>query len=164
MFSPAAKFATVLHLTTGHVLAAISSVGPEPKLEDVTGTGHVRVRMPAREGFVNVPVALLTATRVAVNPDNAAVLDRPQHYDLLTGTPPPLGLRGPPKLDAPIKDVKYAGAKAIVVWQVGDVAVVEEDVKLSESGELDAKAPNGTTLALVAIDGGPLHLSREVDH
>lgn len=146
-------FATVIHLPTGHVLAAVSSAGLEPALEDLTAAEHVRVRFPGKPGFVNVPLSVLATVRVAVTAD---MLDRPQYYVLGAGNPPlTLGL-------APVIEEAVAagdpGRQAIVVWQVGTKSIVSKG-PLGTNGDLPGSPPSGATHRLVVYQEGPLHLN-----
>jgi hypothetical protein len=144
-------FATVLHLKTGHVLAAVSSAGLKPTLDDLTVAEHLRVRFPGTSGFVNVPNSLLTATWTAVT--TADVLDRPQHYVLgadksLLGPKDPAFQKGFPPGDA--------AKEAIVVWQAGS----QSHTITGPLGTvaLPGSVPVGATHRLVVYAGSPLHL------
>jgi hypothetical protein len=150
--SAAATFATLIHLKTGHVLAAASVVGAEPKLEDLTAGDHLPVRFPGTSDIIDVPILALTATRVALSADTASVLDRPQYYVL--GGDLKLSAPEPPMVDSKPKNVT-AGEKYVVVWRVGDESFVQD-------GELeDAKPPAPPTEAkyqLFVYESSPLYL------
>jgi hypothetical protein len=145
------RFATVLHLKTGHVLAAVSSAGLKPTLDDLTAAEHLRVRFPGASGFVNVPNSLLTATRTAVT--TADVLDRPQHYVLGADK----SLIGP---KAPVFQGAFppseSAKEAIVVWQADN----QSHTITGPLGTvtLPGSLPVGATHRLVVYAGGPLHL------
>jgi hypothetical protein len=143
-------FATVLHLSTGHVLAAITSVGLEPTLEQVTGEDSVRVRFPNDPGFVNVPMSALTATRLAVTAD---VLDRAQNYAVSSGT---LVLGDRPEVGSPTSPIA-ADTDAVVVWQDGEESVVVTG-KTDSSGGPPGEPPPGATHQLLAAKGFRLNL------
>jgi hypothetical protein len=144
-------FATVLHLSTGHVLAAVTSVGLEPTLEQVTGEDSVRVRIPDDPGFVNVPTSALTATRLAVTAD---VLDRAQHYIVSSGT---LILGADPVIGAALGTAPPADTEAVAVWQDGSDSVVAEGPVIGNTG-LPGEPPPGATHQLLAAEGFPLNL------
>jgi hypothetical protein len=144
-------FATVLHLSTGHVLAAIASVGLEPTLEQVTGEDGVRVRFPNDPGFVNVPMSALTATRLAVTAD---ALDRAQNYAVSSGT---LVLGDRPEVGAPAS-TPPADTDAVVVWQDGEESVVVTGKIQGTTGEPPGEPPPGATHQLLAAKGFPLNL------
>lgn len=150
-------FGTVVHLTTtGHVLGVVTSGSLEPKVEDLTGGDHLRVRVPNQADYVNVPTAVLAATRVALTRD---VVDRPQWYVFGDGVVPlTLGLE--PKYDVTIPSggTAASGKKFVVVWQAADAATAEDGV-LDASGNIpSATAPPGATAQLVAWEGGSLYV------
>jgi len=152
MMSAAATFATVIHLDTGHVLAAVSSVGAEPKLEDLTAKDHLPVRFPGTSHIIDVPTSVLTATRVALSAGTDSVLDRPQHY-VLAGDAT-LSAADPPEFDSPVKT--EAGKKYVIVWQMGDGSLFQE-------GELDAglppAPPDDAKYQLFAYESSRLYLN-----
>ena len=152
----AALIGTVVHLATGHVLAAVTAVGEEPSLDDVTGGRHLRVRFPGATGFVNVPVSLLTATRVALTAD---VLDRPQRYRLTPATPPlpPTLTLGPPPTVNGVPSPLPQGAQAVVVWQDGE-DLLPAVGPIGASDALPGSPPPGATHQLLAYVGGGLSL------
>jgi hypothetical protein len=152
MATPPPLFATVIHLPTGNVLAAVSSAGLEPTLEDLTATEPLRVRFPGTPGFVNVPISLLTAARVAVTA--ADVLDRPQHYVFGAGNPPVT--RGAEPVVDGGDPTGAAGKQAIVVWQVGSESIVSRGPIGAHA--LPGPMPPGGTHRLLVYEGGPLHL------
>jgi len=157
MATPAPLFATVIHLETGHVLAAVSSGGLKPKLEDLTAKEPLRVRFPGTTDFVDVPIAQLKATRVSVTDD---VLDRPQHYMLGDGLGdgnPPLTLGKAPVVKGSIVP-GAEGKKAVVVWQ-DEPEPVAASGSLGAGGLLPGIPPPGATHQLLAYEGGPLYLT-----
>jgi hypothetical protein len=158
MPAPAPLFATVMHLETGHVLAAVSSGGLEPTLEELTAGDHLRVRFPGKPGFVNVPLAALTAARVAVTAD---VLDRPQFYVLGTGKPS-LTFGPGPVFNVDLEE-QAKNKQAIVVWQAGSNAIVASGL-IGPGREPPSPRPPGATHELVAYAGGPLHLNDNLGH
>jgi hypothetical protein len=158
MSAPAPLFATVMHLETGHVLAAVSSGGLEPTLEELTAGDHLRVRFPGKPGFVNVPLAALTAARVGVSAD---VLDRSQYY-VLGGGKPPLTFGGAPILNAGLED-RAKNKQAIVVWQAGSDVIVASGLIGPGFGRPATRPPEATH-ELLAYAGGPLHLYDNFEH
>jgi hypothetical protein len=171
--TPPVLLATVLHLATGHVLAAATAVGLQPKIEDLTTDGFLRVRVPAtssrlQPGFVDVPVARLKSTRARVT---AEMLDRPQQY--LVGTEGQLQFVGAPELDQltpgeePSKKKgfpKLEGAAAVVVWQGVDNDGNPVTNSFEGPGKADGKPPGtmslDTDFQLLAYTGSPLFLDR----
>jgi hypothetical protein len=156
MAASAPLFATVIHVATGHVLAAVSSGGLEPTLEGLTAGDHLRVRFPGKSSFVNVPISVLTAARVTVTAD---ALDRSQYYVLGTGNTS-LTFGAPPLFNAKLEAAEQAEAKdkqAIVVWQVGGDSIVATG-PMGAEGKLPGTVPPGATHQLLAYVGGPLHL------
>jgi hypothetical protein len=153
MATPTPLIATVIHIATGHVLAAASSVGLEPTLEDLTAADHVRVRFPGKPDFVNVPISALTAARLAVTRD---VLDRSQYYVVGTGNPP-LTLGRAPIVNGQIAD-DAKDKQAIVVWQAGGDSIVASG-PIGDKSTPPGTVPPGATHQLLAYAGGPLHLN-----
>jgi hypothetical protein len=153
MPAPKPQFATVVHLATGHVLAAVSSGDLEPTLEELTAGDHLPVRFPGTPGFVNVPLSALTAARVAVTAD---ALDRPQYHVVGSGSPP-LTFGGAPVVNAELED-KAKNKQAIVVWQAGSDVIVASG-SIGPGLEPIAARPPEATHELVAYAGGPLHLN-----
>ena len=154
MAAPATQLATLVHLETGHVLAALTVLGAKPAVGDVVGD-FLPVRVPGTSAIVNVPAALLTATSLAVTAD---VLERPQNYQLAPGNP----LRN---IDLPVILGRAAagftpGKLVVVVWQVGDESFTQrgtvdvhgqlpgKDLSLKASGQL--AAVDGEKLSLFA--------------
>jgi hypothetical protein len=152
MAAPATQLATLIHLETGHVLAAVTAVGAKPSVGDLIGD-FLPVRIPGTDSVVNVPAARLTAASVAVIAD---VLDRPQSYQLSAGNPlrhlnvPAITTVGLSKTDQ--------GERAVAVWQVGD-----ESFSASGTVDVNGRLP-GEDLSkdapcqLVAVDGQALRL------
>jgi len=151
MAPPAPLLATIMHLTTGNVLAAVSSAGLEPTREELTAGKHLRVRFPGTPGFVNVPTSELTAVRVAVAAD---VLDNPQYYVLGAGDPP-VTPRGKPVIDGAVASGS-ADKQAFVVWQTQTESIVSKG-PLRVVAQPSAR-PDGGTHRLLVYEGGPLHL------
>jgi hypothetical protein len=152
-------FGTVVYLTaTGHVLAAVTSGALEPTVEDLTGSDHLRVRVPNATAYVNVPKALLSAKRVEVTRD---VLDRPQFYVFGDGAVP-LSLGLDPQYDVAVPatggGTAAANKKLVVVWQTPTEAIAE-DSALAADGTLPAFTnPPGADAQLVAWETGPLYV------
>jgi hypothetical protein len=157
MATPTPLLATVIHLETGHVLAAVSSSGGlEPTLEDLTAGDHLRVRFAGTPGFVNVPSSALTAIKVAVSPD---VLDHPQHYVVGTGNPP-LTFGPEPVLNGKVSTAAR-GKQTIVVWQAGSDSIVASG-PIGPADELPSSLPPAATHQLLAYADGPLHLNDDL--
>jgi hypothetical protein len=151
-------FATVVHLTpTGHVLAVVTSGSLQPTVEDLTANDHLRVRVPGFSEYVNVPTALLTATRVTITSD---VLQRPLWYVFGDGAVPlTLGMEPKYNTAIPSGGTTAAGKKYVLVWQTAGDPVAEDSV-LDGSGNLPSTtAPPGATAKLVAWEGGPLYVN-----
>jgi hypothetical protein len=147
------SFATIVHLQTGHVLAAVTSGSLEPTLADLTADEHLRVTLPGTAEFVDVPIALLAATRLAVGPD---VLDRAQNYVVDVKSPTPITPSADPLLNA-AEPLAPEETEAIVVWQDDDGPVAASG-PLGIGNALYATAPPGAKTRLLAITGRPLHL------
>jgi hypothetical protein len=157
MATPTPLLATVLHLETGHVLAAVSSSGGlEPTLEELTAGDHLRVRFAGTPGFVNVPSSALTAIKVTVTED---VLDHPQHYVVGTGNPP-LTFGPEPVLNGDVSSAAV-GKQAIVVWQAGSDSIVASG-PIGPGPEPPGPLPPGGTHRLLAYADGPLHLNDDL--
>lgn len=149
-------FATVLHLSTGHVLAAVSSGSLEPTVEQLTANEHLAVRYFGPDARVEVPASLLTAVRVTADDD---LLDRPHSY-LATGGTPPVVLGLEPVEVRPAGTTMPtgpAGAPCVIVWQMPDDTDVS-NTPLDASGDpLPASAaPAGATHRLLAWETGPV--------
>jgi hypothetical protein len=144
----ATRVATLLHLETGHVLAAVTSLDVKPTVADLTGTA-LRVRLPGTSGFVDVPVALLTATTVAVTDE---VLDRPLSFQLSPGNP--LRELGEPLVNDPGPAFPI-GKAAVVVWQVGNEALTATGTIGTGTGidALPGDRPSSANSLLVAVSG-----------
>lgn len=138
----------VFHLSTGHVVAAMTAVGRLPTVADATGGTHIVIRIPAGP-VVRVPAELLTALPV---PPDEDVLTRPTHFRLVDAVPT-LSLVGPPVL---LKDVKpKAGIEAVSIWDGGPQVEVVRD-PLDADGKTVGQTPPGATHRLVAVKGEPL--------
>jgi hypothetical protein len=142
--------ATVVHLKdTAHVLAAVTAGGRALTLAELTGGEHLRVRAGAR--YVNVPVSVLSATRVTVVD---GLLDRPLEF-VVTGAGDSAAVEPGPGVDTTNPPGKAPGPAAyVVVWQAEKATV--------EAGTLDkdeappTSAPTGTLAALAAYKGSKL--------
>lgn len=153
MASTATPTMTVLHLETGHVLAAVSSGSVGLTVDDLTGGTYLAVRMPGTGDRVNVTTELLTAATYALDDD---VLNRPLEFqvdpDLPTlvfaGPPIDLTAAAPGKISAP------NGTPALLLWQVGNQLEVGRSVL--KSGKPDAVEPLLTEAQIVACKGEPL--------
>jgi hypothetical protein len=146
---PRSLIATLLHLETGHVLAAVTAVGLTPDKDALTD-GHVRVRVPGSDVYVDVPSDHVTATRVPVTD---AVLDRAQSYVL--GANGTLSFEGEPQVGGALAGTE--GAQVVVAWQVGSDALVTKG-PLGAGSTLPGSDPTGATARVVAIAGETLYL------
>jgi hypothetical protein len=143
---------TVLHLESGHILAAVSSGSRAVTVDDLTGGTYLAVRFPGSgTDQVNVTANLLTATSVPLDDD---VLSRPLEYRVADGVPPltfggtPIHLDGTGKLAAP-DDTAVTS-----LWQVGDgIEVARGQLK---GGVPEPGHPPGATKRLVACKDEPL--------
>lgn len=139
----------VLHLSTGHVLAAATAAELVPTAQALTGGTYLAVRTPVGR-FVNVTTELLIELQTSVDDD---VLSRPTSFQVVKAVPPlshvgaPAALAGG-KLGDP-------GAEAVSLWQVGHELEVVRD-KLDATGTLPTNTPPGATHRLVAVAGQPL--------
>jgi hypothetical protein len=153
----APRFVTVIHLTTGHVLASAASGSQAPTLAELVAAPHLRVRVPASTiggddgGHVDVPVELLAATRIGVASDD--VLDRPRTYVLSSDTPPLEPAPAPKQGEKP-----KAGVEAVIVWQYEDSSQARK-ATADEDGTLGDPPRDDATHTLFAWKGGPLVLA-----
>jgi hypothetical protein len=150
MASTATPTMTVLHLETGHVLAAASSGSRALTVEDLTGGKYLAVRMPKTGDQVNVTADLLTAATYALDDD---VLGRPLQYRVDV-TLPTLVFGGTP-IDLTVGVIGAPdGTAALSLWQVGDHLEVGRGVLVS--GTPDLEEPILTEASIVLCEGEPL--------
>jgi hypothetical protein len=156
---------TVLHLETGHVLAAAASGIREFTVEQLTGGTYLSVRLPidpvgAAPALVNVTPDLLTAKSYALDDD---VLSRPWEYrvdeslPVLTfgGTPLDLDAAAPGgPAGTKVTFAATDGTAALTLWQVGDDVEIGRSVL--KNGIPDAPDPAGWEFELVACAREPL--------
>jgi hypothetical protein len=144
----------VLHLSTGHVLAAVAAGRASPTVADLTGGTALLVRLP--DGTrVAVTGDLLTATAVARDAD---VLTRPTSFRVDDGVPPITTVGSPENLRDNANNIKRVGdqgAECVSLWQAGDQLEVVKET-LGSSGKPAAAAPPGGTRRLVACKGSHL--------
>lgn len=144
----------VLHLSSGHVLAAVAAGGRNPTVADLTGGTSLPVRLPDG-ATVAVTSDLLTATAV---PSDTDVLTRPTSFRVADGVPP-VTVAGPAKnlRDSANNIVKVAdeGTECVSLWQAGDQLEVVRET-LDSFGKPKAAPPPGGTRRLVACKGSPL--------
>jgi len=155
MAQPAAAMMTVLHLETGHVLAAASSGARTVTVDDLTGKKFLSVRLPDSTAQVNVTANLLTAATFELDED---VLGSPLAYRV-DASLPTLAFGGlPTEVDTGANPQKLInapdGTAALSLWQVGDQLEVGRSVL--KGGTPDATDPAGTVGQLVACAGEPL--------
>lgn len=151
MATTPAPLMSVLHLSTGHVLAAFSAGLAQPDVQEVTGGAFLAVRFPATNDLLTVTTDLLTIVSVPLDVD---VLDRPQHFRVVDGAPP-LSYLGPPaalpaSLGAP------PATPCLSLWQVGDSLEVVTEV-LDASGDLGLDKPPGAQYRIVACKDRTLY-------
>jgi hypothetical protein len=141
----------VLHLDTGHVVAAAAADGAPATVESLTGGSHVAVLI-APGKVVEVPSVMLTATTLDRDHD---VLAAPTSY-LVVAAPPrlsfvgaPVSMPGPPVVGTP-------GKEAVVIWQVGSRAEVTR-VAPAADGSVSVTTPAMASHGLVAVPGLPIY-------
>jgi hypothetical protein len=142
---------TVLHLETGHVVAAATCGPRDLTVDDLTGGDYVAVRLPDSVKRVNVAANLLTAAAYERDDD---VLSNPLAYRVDANLPvlvfggTPTNLTGG-HITAP------AGTATLSLWQVGNQLEVGRSV-LDNSGQPEGTSPTGTTAQIVVCAGEPL--------
>jgi hypothetical protein len=145
---------TVLHLETGHVVAAATCGKRKLTVDDMTGGTYLAVRLPKTTDQVNITPDLLTAAIYARDDD---ALDRPLEYRvdpnlpalLFGGVPIDLAATtGPHWIDAP------DGTAVLSLWQVGHHLEVGRSVLAS--GLPDAAEPILTDAQIHLCAGEPL--------
>lgn len=141
----------VLHLSTGHVLAAAAVPELVPTAAALTGGTHLAVRVLTTGAVVRVTTDLLTELSVTRDDD---VLSRPTSFRVVKAVPP-LSEMGPPTA-LPANPVGSPGAEVLSLWQVGSHLEVVRDT-LDPAGNLTPTTPPGGVLRLVAVPGKPLH-------
>jgi hypothetical protein len=145
----------VLHLPTGHVLAAVAAGPLKPTVDDLTGGTALPVRLPGGEQ-VAITGDLLTATAAARDLD---VLTRPTSFRIGDGVPPITVAGAMEDLYTSahvVKKVGDQGDDCTSFWQAGDqLEVVKETLGLT--GQPAAPAPPGATQRLVACKDSPLY-------
>ena len=128
---------TVLHLETGHVVAAATCGKRDLTVDDLTAGKFLAVRMPKTNDQVNITPDLLTAASYARDDD---VLERPLEYRVDPDLPtllysgPPIDLAAaaaPNRIDAP------DGTAVLSLWQAEDNLEVGRTV-------LDGGLPDAT--------------------
>jgi hypothetical protein len=146
-------FVTALHLETGHIVGVVSG-GGEPSIEDLTGGSHLGVRI--EQTVVRVPVATLTATRVAVD-DGALeeLVARPLDHRVSDAAPQLLFAGELQEVSAMSSGI--AGTDCLVIFQDGDDTDVVRTT-LDADGDLDLSSlvPGASWVALVAVPDQPL--------
>jgi hypothetical protein len=152
MAGPPTVLMTVLHLETGHVLAAVSAGAAAPTVDELTGDEHLTVRLPDPSLQVEVGPELLTAIQVPVDDD---VLDRPQYYQLVDGVPQLSLTTGPEDLTS-ATPLGPAGTPCLSLWQAGDELEVVREVLNASGAPPTGTTPPGGTHRLVACKGAPL--------
>lgn len=154
MVQTATRTMTVLHLETGHLLAAASSGSRALTVDDLTGGTYLAVRLPGSTDQVNVSANLLTA---AVYELDDEVLSHPLEHRVDPSLPTltfggvPIDLNatgGAGKITAP------DGTAVLSLWQVAGQLEVGRSVLLG--GKPDAPDPAGTTAQIVVCAGEPL--------
>lgn len=141
----------ILHLETGHVVAAVDLGARLATVAQATGGSYVAVRLPSGDA-VRVVADLLTALPVERDED---LLDRPLHYRVTQDTPP-VSWTGAPTtvVDLPSKP----GRDALSIWDGGTEPEIARQT-LDNDGKLPTHPtgpPPGATRRLVAVAGEPL--------
>ncbi len=142
----------VLHLSTGHVLAAATANELVPTAQALTGGRWLAVRIP-KGRFVNVPTEMLTELQVGIDND---VLSRPTSFQVGKAVPPLSHGGAPTALTG--QKIGDAGADVVSLWQVGRELEVVRD-KLDADGKVSTNTPPGGTYRLVAVTGQPLRFT-----
>jgi hypothetical protein len=151
MASTATPLMTVLHLETGHVVAAVTSGKLTPTVDDLTGGKYLAVRVPKSNDQVNITADLLTAASYARDDD---VLERPLEYRLDPNLPTLLFGGVPIDLTVgPI--VAPAGTPVLSLFQVEDHLDVSRSV-LGNNGKPDGAVPILADAQLHLCAGEPL--------
>lgn len=135
---------SVLHLSTGHVLAAFTAGATQPTLQDVTGGAFLAVRLPATNDLLTVTTDLLAMVSAPLDQD---VLDRPQHFRVVDGAPPLSYVGSPATLPASL--AAPPATPCLSLWQVGEALEVVTEI-LDASGNLGASKPPGAQYRIVA--------------
>lgn len=141
----------VLHLDTGHVVAAAAADGAPETVESLTGGTHVAVLI-APGKVVEVPGSMLTATSIERDHD---VLAAPTSY-LVVAAPPRLSFVGGPTTMPGPPVVGTPGREAVVIWQVGPRAEVTR-VPPAADGSVSVTKPTMASHGLVAVPGLPIY-------
>jgi hypothetical protein len=150
MVTPATPRMTVLHLETGHVLAAAAAGTREFTVDELTAGSHVSVRLPKSAAQIDVPSSLLTAASYRLDGD---VLSRPLEYRV-DASLPTLAFAGEPiSLSASVLTAPD-GKATLTIWRVGDQTEVGRGVILG--GRPDSVDPAGASHQIVACEGEPL--------
>ena len=143
------RMMAVFHLSTGHVVGAMTAGRQVPTVAQATGGEHIVVRIPGGK-VVRVPAELITGLTAPVNLSNDDVLTRPTDFGV---TDSKLLSKGKPVQFAPA--LANAGQEALSIWD-GLAAPEVVPVSLDATGAL----PQGTrppgAHGLVAIEGKPL--------
>ncbi len=141
---------TVLHLSTGNVLAAVAAGALTPTVDDLTGGEVLVVRLPTGATIAVTP-QLLTAVAVARDDD---VLTRPTAFRVDQGVPPVTAI-GPMALLSSVSRLGDQGAECLSLWQAGDQLEVVRET-LDSTGKPTAAKPPGATHRIAACKGSPL--------
>jgi hypothetical protein len=139
---------TLLHVETGHVLAAITAGAQAPTVDDLTGGAYLAVRVPDRDP-VRVTPGLLTAARV---PMQDGVIENPRAYQVVDGEP---AFLGPPQVLAALTSLGAVGVACLSLWQVG-AQLVEIRSTLNAAGQPSVGPPPGAGGGLLLCKGAPL--------
>jgi hypothetical protein len=141
----------VLHLDTGHVLAAAVVEGATATPAALTGGSHLVVRVPLAKA-TTVPTELLTLLTTDVDRD---VLVAPTRYRVVDAVPR-VTYVGEPAAAPTTTVVGSPGQEFLAVWQVGSAHEVVRS-QLTPDGKFALTAPPGGTHGLVALKGRALN-------
>lgn len=139
---------TVLHLDTGHVLAAGAFPGATPTVETLTGGSHLALRVPA-SSILAVPSPLLTLLQV---PWDGHVIAAPVHFRVVE-TEPRLSWVAAPSQSGGVMGTPWQAC--LTFWDAGGHVEVVRD-QLDGTGALTSTGPPLSALRLVAVAGRPL--------
>jgi hypothetical protein len=145
---------TVLHLESGHILAAVSSGSRTVTVTvtDLTGGKHLAVRLPGSgSAQINVTAELLTAKSVPLDDD---VLSRPLEFQVSQGSPA-VTFTGKPIAWTTGTKIGSAGQAVVSLWQAGDQLEVARGV-LDANGHTTGTVPPGATHGLLVVADEPL--------
>jgi hypothetical protein len=141
---------SVLHLDTGHVVAAAAVDGAPVTVDSLTGGTHIAVRI-ATDKVVTVPAVMLTVTSTDRDHD---VLAAPTSYRVVDAAPRVSFVGGPTALPATVTGTP--AQEVVAVWQVGPGVEVTR-VQPAADGSVTVVKPAMASHGIVAVPGQPLY-------